>query len=424
MADSGGAVQREIRIGDLSAEATVDDRGLRVELTVDPADCPPPQQNTTPPPPAAPRPQAAPPAAPENAPSTPVPPLPPPDPYLLSTALVAGITALSTLPIVALALSGPATGTGAANNNGVLPAGGSLGTTGATITAEQLRAQNVLRVLGEVYGDHETTDPRIVELREKLGVSGGETGSSTAAIRARRLYHRTKAAAFNNLDNALYFYIQQLAQNNAVDQQAVRELLRELNTVLADLGPDAYTADGQKYVHGVVTAAMGKAQRIVSASDVSAQETAAAIDQLTQMYLRNISGKNYTPELGVARGGGSAAQAAVSAALERIGAPYVWGAEGPNSFDCSGLMQFSARSAGVDIPRTAAEQYAELPKLGANDTLRAGDLIFPASRFEGGRAKHVMMYIGGGMCVESPQPGGRVQQVALPEDFRATRWAR
>ncbi|MGW4843055.1 NlpC/P60 family protein [Nocardia brasiliensis] len=340
----------------------------------------------------------------------------------MSTAVAAGLSALSTLPMIAMALSNSNAGLGGAGGVGTLPGGAFLGGTATATTPEQVRAQNVLRVLAQVYGDQETTDPRIAELRDRLGVSGDGQGSTEEAIRARRLYQRTKAVAFNNLDKAMFFYIQQLAQNNSVDQQAIRELLQHLNSVLAELGPKVYTAEGQQYVHSVVTAAMDQAQRIVAESNVSAEETAAAIDELTKQYLNNISGRDYSPELVVNTSGGSAAQIAVSTAIAQIGRPYVYGAEGPASFDCSGLMQYSVRAAGGDLPRTAAEQYDQLPKLGANDVLRTGDLVFPAARFEEGRAKHVMMYIGNGRCIEAPMPGGNVQEVALPEDFRAARW--
>ncbi|WP_433574704.1 C40 family peptidase [Nocardia brasiliensis] len=425
MADSGGAVEREIRFGGFAAEVTVDERGIRAELSV-PQAVPPTDYLSAPPEAVPEAPAGASPTtdAPEKPPPpSAAPPLPPLDPYLVSTALSAGLATMAALPMIALALSSPNAGIRSAGGVGGLSGGVSLGGLATAISPEQLRAQHALRVLAEVYGDQEPSDPRIAELRERLGVSGDGNGMTEEAIRARRLYQRTKAVAFNNLDNALYFYIQQLAQNNAVDQQAIRELLDQLNSTLAELGPKAYTATGQQYVHAVVTTAMDQAQRIVAEGNVSAEEMAAAINELTKQYLNNIAGRDYSPDLVVRTSGGSPAQIAAATAKAQIGKPYVWGAEGPNSFDCSGLVQFSAKAAGGHLPRTAAEQYDRLPKLGATDVLSEGDLVFPVARFENGRAKHVLMYIGNGRCIEAPMPGGNVREVPLPDDFRAARWA-
>src|SRR5215207_6624326 len=71
--------------------------------------------------------------------------------------------------------------------------------------------------------------------------------------------------------------------------------------------------------------------------------------------LAGASGVASTPAAQAAPG--SSAGAAVRFALAQLGKPYRWGAEGPNSFDCSGLVQTSYRSAGVDLPRVSRQQY-------------------------------------------------------------------
>ncbi|MFB8281081.1 C40 family peptidase [Nocardia colli] len=407
-------MEQDIRIGGLSAKVTIDGNGLRAELAVPPppaVECPPPLPDPKDPPSAAPE-------RPAPAPGT-LSPAPPLDPSLLSTGLLAGLTAMSALPMIVLALRG-LSDAGAAS--GSTPGGVALDGTGAGTPAEQARALGVLRSLADVYGDQPTTDPGIAALRDQSGSAGG-SGSTAAAIKAKRLYQRTRAAAFKNVDIALLYYIQQVAQNNAVDRQAIRTLLTEVNAALAKLGPDAYTARGRQRVHDVLTAALNRAQRIVAASNVSAEETAAAINQLTAQYLHNITGRNFATNLGGSSTATAAVQTAIATLYSEIGKPYIWGAQGPDSFDCSGLTSYSAKSAGVDIPRTAAEQYNNLPKVLPPDPLRPGDLVFPESRFVDGQAKHVMMYVGNGKCVESPQPGGYVQEVNLPANFRAARWS-
>ncbi|MDX3060409.1 C40 family peptidase [Streptomyces sp. NE06-03E] len=95
--------------------------------------------------------------------------------------------------------------------------------------------------------------------------------------------------------------------------------------------------------------------------------------------------------------------AAVRYAVEQIGKPYVWGAEGPDSYDCSGLTSQAWSAAGRDIPRTSQEQWAELPKVPIG-SLRPGDLVvyFP-------KATHVALYIGNGLVVQAPRPGATVK---------------
>ncbi|MEU7555040.1 NlpC/P60 family protein [Streptomyces sp. NPDC044571] len=97
------------------------------------------------------------------------------------------------------------------------------------------------------------------------------------------------------------------------------------------------------------------------------------------------------------------AAAAVRAARAAVGRPYVWGSTGPSGFDCSGLMVWSYRQAGVSLPRTSqAQRYAgrQVPLSEA----RPGDLVTYRSD-----ASHVGMYVGNGQVVHAPYPGARVR---------------
>ncbi|MBD0736115.1 NlpC/P60 family protein [Streptomyces sp. CBMA29] len=106
------------------------------------------------------------------------------------------------------------------------------------------------------------------------------------------------------------------------------------------------------------------------------------------------------PNLPAASGRGAMA---VAAARQMIGAPYVWGATGPNSFDCSGLMQYAYARAGVSLPRTSQEQMNAGQRVSL-DQARPGDLVIYR-----GDASHVAMYVGGGQVVHAPYPGARVR---------------
>lgn len=97
---------------------------------------------------------------------------------------------------------------------------------------------------------------------------------------------------------------------------------------------------------------------------------------------------------------------AVAYAYSKLGDPYVYGATGPGSFDCSGLVQAAWAAAGVSIPRTTYEQVAALPAVSTSN-LQPGDLLF----FSGD--SHVGIYVGGGYLIDAPQTGSNVEKVAL-----------
>ncbi|WP_449349091.1 NlpC/P60 family protein [Streptomyces shaanxiensis] len=97
-----------------------------------------------------------------------------------------------------------------------------------------------------------------------------------------------------------------------------------------------------------------------------------------------------------------AGKIAVQFATTQIGKPYEWGAEGPDSYDCSGLTSQAWASAGKPIPRTSQEQWKQLKHVDIKD-MRPGDLII---YFDD--ASHVAMYLGEGAIVHAPRPGRTV----------------
>jgi cell wall-associated NlpC family hydrolase len=103
------------------------------------------------------------------------------------------------------------------------------------------------------------------------------------------------------------------------------------------------------------------------------------------------------------------AAAAITAARTRLGLPYVWGATGPTSFDCSGLTQWAYRQAGVPIPRTSREQYAQLPKVPLAEA-EPGDLVFYATDVrDPSTIHHVGIYLGAGLSLYAPRTGSTVK---------------
>jgi cell wall-associated NlpC family hydrolase len=102
--------------------------------------------------------------------------------------------------------------------------------------------------------------------------------------------------------------------------------------------------------------------------------------------------------------GGSAA--VVNFALAQVGKPYIFGGTGPNGFDCSGLAMMAWKAAGVSIPRTSYDQWAQLPHV-STSSLEPGDILV----FYG--ASHVGIYIGGGKMVDAPHTGAVIEVVSL-----------
>jgi peptidoglycan DL-endopeptidase CwlO len=111
----------------------------------------------------------------------------------------------------------------------------------------------------------------------------------------------------------------------------------------------------------------------------------------------------------------AALSAMLRAAMSRRGMPYVWGAAGPTSFDCSGLVQWSFRQAGIVMPRVAADQALSGPSVPVSQ-LQPGDLLFyhtdPTDPTD---ISHVAIYLGNGWMEQAPEPGLDVEVV--PADF-------
>ena len=104
-------------------------------------------------------------------------------------------------------------------------------------------------------------------------------------------------------------------------------------------------------------------------------------------------------------------RAFLTAALSRVGLPYVWGGSGPNVFDCSGLVQWSMRQAGIVMPRVAVDQAQTGPRIPLAD-LEPGDLLFyHTDPTAPAYISHVAIYLGKGLMLQAPEPGEDVQIV-------------
>ncbi|MGN0119023.1 MAG: NlpC/P60 family protein, partial [Streptomyces albidoflavus] len=148
----------------------------------------------------------------------------------------------------------------------------------------------------------------------------------------------------------------------------------------------------------------------------------------TQNYVKTITdlSKSFARPVTRVEPSKQAAQA-IQYAQQKLGTPYLWGgtgtAEQGGRFDCSGLTQAAYRTAGIELPRVANDQYNAGPHP-SRDELLPGDLVFFSDDLTNSRAiRHVGIYVGGGYMIDAPRPGAvvRFSKMDTPDYFGATR---
>lgn len=195
--------------------------------------------------------------------------------------------------------------------------------------------------------------------RERAETVGRLTGTEK---RADELAHQARKA----LDAQLA-----LAERQKKDRDAVRKRLKKVEELLASL----------------------TAAQLTALAEFEKQDTAKA--QRAFMASGALAKADHKPS--------PEAKRAIRYAKKQLGKPYKWGAEGPKSYDCSGLTSEAWAHAGTPIPRTSQEQWAQLERVPLTE-LRPGDLVvyFPD-------ATHVALYLGKGKVVQAPRTGEKVR---------------
>jgi peptidoglycan DL-endopeptidase CwlO len=205
-------------------------------------------------------------------------------------------------------------------------------------------------------------------------------------------------------------------QKVAEAQQAVANLAAELTAQKSQITGQIATLVAQQEAAAAAAAQRAAEQRL------AAQQAAAQAEAQAQAQAQaQLQGQTQTVSSGGGSGGGgslappppvgSGAAGAVAAAESRVGDPYVWGAAGPNAFDCSGLVMWAYAQVGISLPHFSGAQYADTTHISMSQ-LEPGDLVFPADP-----SQHVAMYVGGGMIVQAPYTGADVQVIPLSSFF-------
>jgi peptidoglycan DL-endopeptidase CwlO len=192
-------------------------------------------------------------------------------------------------------------------------------------------------------------------------------------------------------------------------QQAVTNLAAQLTAQKSRITGQIATLVAQQEA-AAAAAAQRAAQQRLAAEQAAAQATAAAQAQLQSQPQVQVQAAGSLPS-SAPPPVGSGAAGAVAAAESRVGDPYVWGAAGPNAFDCSGLVMWAYAQVGISLPHFSGAQYADTTHISMSQ-LEPGDLVFPADP-----SQHVAMYVGGGMIVQAPYTGADVQIIPLSSFF-------
>lgn len=212
------------------------------------------------------------------------------------------------------------------------------------------------------------------------------------------------------------------AANAAVDQQQRQEALLEAAADRATTLQAAVADRADK-----VRALLAESDALLQAADqrvrdLAEQQRRAAEAAAAARAAAAFAGGYNGPDL-PAVAASPLASKALAFARTQLGRPYVWGAVGPDAFDCSGLTGAAYRAAGLNLPRTSRQQWYAGPHVGFRD-LEPGDLLFWATDVnEPSSIHHVALYAGNGMMVAAPHTGDvvKVQPVYLDGYIGAVR---
>lgn len=195
---------------------------------------------------------------------------------------------------------------------------------------------------------------------------------------------------------------QYLKQQRALQQQRSQasQKLKDLDDTRKELGTKKKEIQGK----------LAEAQRLLNTLTAKERAKITAEEDRANRSSERV-------DLGDEASASQRAASAFSAAKSRVGMPYVWGATGPNSFDCSGLTSWAFRQAGVSLPRTSQEQANAGTRINSLSALKPGDLIIMRSDLS-----HVGFYAGNGQILHAPKPGAQVRYESIARSGMPFMW--
>ncbi|MEU7324874.1 NlpC/P60 family protein [Streptomyces griseoviridis] len=256
---------------------------------------------------------------------------------------------------------------------------------------------------GELRREVSDTQDRIARQQERVNSLRDTLGSLAGAQYRSGGMDPSLALLFSD-DPADY-----LDKAAALDRINAREAgrLRDLTSAMRELDQERSEALGSLAELDRSRKAVAAHKRTVERKLATARRLLASLPHAERAAYDRASRSTRDslgfPSLGGAAAPSARAAAAVAAARSALGRPYVWGANGPSGFDCSGLMQWSYARAGVALPRTSQEQRSAGQHVPLSQA-RPGDLVTYRAD-----ASHVAMYVGNGQVIHAPYPGAPVR---------------
>ncbi|MEV4330235.1 C40 family peptidase [Streptomyces sp. NPDC049597] len=243
----------------------------------------------------------------------------------------------------------------------------------------------------QAYFDQTQLMDRMTD-QQRTAVSDYETQRAAAA--------KQRAEATKRLES-----LTDSQQALRVSKQNVQAKLAEARALLSRL-----TAEEKARLAAIEREKEAEARRRAEAK--AEAEARARAEAEAEAERQRQEGDQPPPETGTDTGTGDGSYAAraeqvLAFARAQIGKPYVWGATGPSSYDCSGLTQAAWKAAGVDLPRTTWDQV-EVGQRVATADLLPGDLVFFYDDIS-----HVGIYIGDGKMIHAPKPGENVREESI-----------
>ncbi|MBO1415511.1 C40 family peptidase [Streptomyces sp. FH025] len=267
---------------------------------------------------------------------------------------------------------------------------------------------SALNALLGAHGPREAGDRAAVvgvvseRTRQVLDAATSTAAAAKAASAAARAATETAEKAANEVGAAKARAEQRLAaQQGEVAASAKRR--EQLLTELAAARHTTVELERRRRDALEAIAAREAEAAARAAAEQAAREAEAAADAVTTFQAAPPAARPWSAE---------GAAAAIAFARSKIGLPYIWGGEGPEGYDCSGLTMMAWREGGRQLNHFAADQYAESTPVTYRQ-LRPGDLVFWTNTGRAADIYHVGLYIGDDQMIEAPRTGVPIKQASL-----------
>jgi cell wall-associated NlpC family hydrolase len=257
--------------------------------------------------------------------------------------------------------------------------------------------QEELSELNEAYNqaeeDHEAAETELEDIEERLGTAQEKLDAKSDKISgiARTAYTGSTHSLFTVLFEG--------------DPDASLQNIADLN----------FLSEGQDEVLADYVVDVERAEELRDQAATAEEDAAEALAEAEKAeVLESMGGQDPTASEASSGDGGTAAvsgdvQAVLDFARAQIGKPYVWGGTGPDSYDCSGLVQAAWAQAGVNLPRTTYDQVNAGTRV-SRDQVQPGDLLFFYSESS---PSHVGIYSGNGNMIHGSNPSKPLEEVSL-----------